>query len=710
MATSSHSPHANWRDWQVPPQGSAESYKIGWLNDCIEEGQAWYKSQRGITEDVRRALDTIAGRDTSRAIASEYRSRVAPNRLKRNMREVVGTLSKLRPMWGYHTDNEAYKSQAEMMNKVTRAVYLEQFFDLRIKDALKYAAATTRGWARPVYRRSMYGTGRGNIQLLTYGAPCVLPVQLPASGDFQEAYAVSILEEMPVAMAHGMFPRKQSVLLPSSSRYWYASDNVRTSSVGNIMQRIFGKTIRTADASPQSDLLVPIRYTYVIDLSINETKEPIVMGEPNSSWSYTVPPIDSDIFTGEDPKTGKRTYRKADANDARMYPYRRLLISTDQHELYDGPGFDWHGMLPAVSFSFDSWPWEPLGFSLAHDGFELNEAIKTIYRGCMDKVKQQLQPSIAYDNNAISRRDAAAIDIMQPNGRFGYDGNALPEGGLPFTTAVPDHLVKLEPEMLGFADKMEQQLDAQMAINDVASLAKARAVGSMDELEKIIEVVGPIVEEMSRSMEPPMRDLGTMIKYQVMQYYSTPRLMQYVGEDGISREVFDYDPSSVIPSHIPGESPTDANGNPRASAHAKIARARIFADNLRFFIMPNSLHEMTQMAMKLGLIQLKKAGVKIDSQTIAEAWTLPNYGKIPGSTVLERFANEQESDLVMAARLQAVAQSEGLIPPGMGAASPGGPGTTLPGKGQEGRPPSGGAAPALASKDGGARSTITESK
>jgi hypothetical protein len=112
---------------------------------------------------------------------------------------------------------------------------------------------------------------------------------------------------------------------------------------------------------------------------------------------------------------------------------------------------------------------------------------------------------------------------------------------------------------------------------------------------------------------------------------------------------------------------------------------------------------MTQMVMKLGLIQLKKAGVKIDSQTIAEAWQVANYGTIPGNTVMERFASEQEMDLQQMARMKAIADETGLTPPGAANPAAGKPNP-------EGRPPSGNAAPALKSKDGGARSTITESK
>jgi len=227
------------------------------------------------------------------------------------------------------------------------------------------------------------------------------------------------------------------------------------------------------------------------------------------------------------------------------------------------------------------------------------------------------------------------------------------------------------------------------------ALAKMRAVGNMDELEKIMESSGPIVRDMSRGMEKPMRDIGTMCKYLVLQYMTTARVMQYIGADGISEEVFDYDPTSLIPSHLPGESPDEA------SPSSRIARARNLADNLRFLIRPNTLHEMAQMTFKLGLIQLKKAGAKIDSETLVEPWGVPNYGSFEGNTVLEKFQSEQEQDLLYAAKLQLIGASAGLGQP---------PGAAAPGKQPEGRPSTDAAPPALKQKDGGARSTITTSK
>jgi hypothetical protein len=683
-------------EWQAPPAAALQTRILGWCDEATQQGQAWFKSQRP-SMDIHRALDVIAGRDTGYTTTAAYRSRLNPNPLKKNCRQVVGALAKLRPLWGYHSDNKAYTDQAEMMNKVTRAWYLESFADRKIKEALQYAAATGLGWTVPTYRRKLFGQGPGELTILTYGSPCILPVQMPANGDWQSCYVVTILDEMPVAMAHAMWPEKQQVLQPKSARYWYADDNIRRSAMqnfGNIIQRIFGKGTRSAGDPALADLLVPVRRQYIIDLTINRTGKEIPMGDPGSTWFYTVPYVGQQLPDG----------RKADANDARLYPQRRLIISSDRTVMYDGPAFDWHGMFPGVPFSVDMWPWEPLGYSLVHDGYELNEGIKEVARGMMDKVRAQLRPSMAYDTNAVARKEANDFDPYMPDSRVGFDGTAVE--GPPFTPVLPYDMTKLDGEFITFLEYLKSALDAQLGINEVMALARSRAIGSMDELEKIMELMGPIIDDTSRSMEPAMRDLGDMIKYDISQYFTTPRIMQYVGADGVTRQVFDFDPASIVPSHLPGENPDESSPTP------KMRRARIFADNLRFLILPNTLHEMQQMVMKLGLVQLRKAGVMIDSQTIAEAWNVPNYGSISGNTVLERWEREQEMQLEHLVKMQMIAKELGIEVPGGGNGA-GPPGAAKPGAGKqnpEGRPPTGQAPPRLVSKEGGARSTVAESR
>lgn len=674
-------------EWQVPPAATPQERRLGWINDATSDGQAWLRSQRGHS-DWREALDVISGKMLG-PVPPSYRSKLNTNHLKRNIREVVGVMSKLRPLWGYSSDNSDYAPHAQLFNLLTRSWYLESFADVKIKEALQYAAATCTGWLRPVFSRDFAGTGAGQVRLLSYGAPCVIPTQLPSGGDFQQAYAVTILDELPIYMAHGMFPLFQSQLRPTSSMYWY-SNEIRKSAAGNLWQRIFSFGAGRSKGNSGNeipDLYIPVRYTYVIDLTINTTSAPIPMGEPGTSWSYTVP------FVGQELPGG----RTATETDARLYPYRRLLISSEACIMYDGPSFDWHGRLPAIPFHTDKWPWEPIGFSMVRDGYQIQVAINEIERGTMDKERALLDLPMAYDINAVTTREADQFDPMQPRGRVGFDGSQV---AAPFSQPVPPEVYQTRPETFQFLDRLDASMDTQHAIKDAMALAKARLAG--DDLEKILQSEGPIIEDMSRGMEPPMRELADQVKYLLLQYMPPARMMQYVGEDNMTLTAFDYDPSSIVPSHVAGEDPGTAE-TPKPSALDKIQRARLFAANLRFLISPRSLHEMTQMVMKLGLIQLKKAGVQIDSQTIAEAWNIPNYGTIPGATVRERFENEQKMNIEFAAKMQQLGMS--LTEQGsfnQAAAQAGG-------KQQEGRPPSGEQSPSLKVKPDG-RSFISESE
>lgn len=685
-------------EWQVPPLGASETTRLGWHNECTEEGLAWFRSQRG-TSDIKKALEILAGKGDIAGIP-QYRSKLNTNRLKRDIREMVGSLANIRPIWGYASDNNAFKAQAEMMNKSCRAIYLEQFFDRSIKEALQYAAATCTGWLRPLYRRDMYGTGKGNLRLESYGSPCVLPVQLPRNNDWQNAYAVTLLDEVPIAMAHGMFPAFQDRLRPTTSRYWYSAD-VRKAAQANMFKRIWGSvTGGRAEEAMMSDLFCPIRYTWIIDLSLNQTGQMIPMGEFGSSWYYEVPSLGQDIPAGRDSR-GNQIFRKATENDARMYPYRRLMISGETCVLYDGPAFDWHGHLPLIPICVDDWPWEPIGFSLVRDGYDLQEAINTLTRGIMDKHAAQLDMALGYDINAVAKKEADGFDPMQPRARIGFDGSMVDK---PFAPVVPDSVLQVDAATPVFISKLEGDLDYQLGVNQAVQLAKARVMASrLDEnaLDALAE--GPLVMDIGRSMERSMAEIGYQLKFLVPQYYDTARIMQFVGADGVTRETFDYDPTSLVPSHMPGENVDEPSQSPI------VHRGRVFAENLRFFVNPHSVHEMTQMSQKLMLIQIRKAGVGIDDQTIAEAANIPNYGEISGSTVRERWAHQQEEMLEQQIRMKAIAESLGIQPPqppggGGGVPPPGAP------KAPEGRPPTFSAAPALEVKDQGARSTITTSK
>ncbi|MGH7182579.1 MAG: hypothetical protein ACREJN_11455, partial [Nitrospiraceae bacterium] len=537
--------------------------------------------------------------------------------------------------------------------------------------------------------------------------PCVLPTQLPSNGDYQEAYAVSLMDEIPIYMAHGLFPRYQERLLPTTSKYWYSAD-IRKAATGNMFQRMFGNFFRGADSVAQ-DAFVPVRKTWVIDLSINETGEVLYMGdwtvnskgdpEPENSWSYKVPSYKKSIPWRKD--------KIADVNDARIYPNRRLLISSETCIMYDGPAFDWHKELPLVPLCLDDWAFDPMGFSLVRDGYEIQKSLNELERGTMDKNRAQMDMSLAYDINAVSSQEAKQYDPMQPRGRVGFDGSLVDE---PFKSVVPSEVLRVSPEIFTAIEHLEKTMDYQMGIGDFQAMALARGVvGQEDLADKLSQASGPVAMEITRSVERFISKIGNQTKYIVPQYYPTRRIMQYVGPDKVTKQTFDYDPEKLIPSHMPGEPTHDKETQkPLQSIYSQQERARWFCENLQFSIAPHTAHELVQMSHKLGLIQLKKAGIQISSRSIAEAWNVSNFGGPDGSTEYERYFNEQEDVVRHTLRLQDIAETikaMGIPPtPAVQQAL-----AQLMGQNsKEGRPTVGLESPRLIQKDGGMRSTISQ--
>jgi hypothetical protein len=681
------------REWQAPNADATEQYKLGWLRENTEQGAVWVQEQRG-SADWRQSLDCISGTHSTNGNPLTYRSQLSGHRLKTNIRTMIAGLANIRPMWGFNAA-DAYKDYALALNKVTWALYLEGCWDQSIKEALAYAAATCTGWIRPVYRRDI--TGRGTIELLTYGQPCVLPVQLPASGDYQRAYNVTLLDEVPIYEAHWRFPFHQDRLKPTTSKYWYASE-IRKAAKQNALKRAMD-WFRRSKGERLTDQYIPIRWTTINDASVNNTGQRRHMGDPGSSWEYEVP------YYGEDLPGG----RKADENDARLYPNRRLMISSEECLMYDGPAFSWHGQLDLVPFTLDKWPWEPMGFGLAHDGWQLAKALDEIDRGNMDKVNALQNMPLAYNINAVTEPEARAFDPLDPsNVRIGYDGDATDE---PFKPAVPQAVYEIHPETLKMRQILIEELDYLFQTRDIVELSKAKALGkNMDSLEQLIASQGPIVTDMSRGMEKPMSMVGCQVGSLILQYLPTGRLMQYVGPEGLGMEVFDYNPSSIVPSHLPSDSIHDAaTQDVIPSKSTPQQRAKWFSQNVRFWIMPHSLHELHQMTQRLMLMQLRQRGYQISGATVMESCNVPSVKRPDGSTEQERFWAEKEDEIIRAARLAVITQVIGAEQ-GLGGGPPPPGGGKPNGSGHKGgRPPSGQAPPQLKTKGDG-RPIISESQ
>lgn len=695
-------------DYRVPPRETSDEFRLGWLRESVQEGTKALSLQSA-AEDFQIARDVIAGRAAS---VPKGRSEVRSGHLKRQIREVVATLSNLRPMWGYHTDNPDYDHNNAVLNKLVQAWWFNTFADLGIRKAIQYAAVLGTGHLIPMWEKDYWVAGRGDIVLDAVGPEDVIPIQLPRNHDLQQAYLVLIRRETPLAQAHAMYPTFSSQIV---------ADSQGPSSTAKAMKKIqsffapvlqkFGP--RTGQQRREDDLNQPyvtIWHAYIKDVAINQTDRTVPMGDANTSWYYEVPAYGSEIPVGVD-ANGRTLMRKADFEDSMLYPMRRLCVFTPTALLKDNTSPWWHGRVPVATIQTDDWPWESLGYSLVRDNASLDRSVTELMRYMDDTCRVRLRPPLEYDKNSVAKRDMEKLDTRRENVKIGVD-RAMGDGIKPLLPVeffdIPQFVVQHVENLL----KME---DYQLGVNDLSALAKATRLPSADDVEKLLQAAGPIVNDISRNMERSLRDVGEMVKSMFFQFYNARRRVQLLGEMGLVREDFDFEPGSMVPSHMPGES----GDQPSAVDYFK--RARLHQNNFYFQVTPGSMHSITQMSRKLLYLQLQRSGFPIDPWTMAKVFDVPDFGNPPkgtNGTVIEQWVAWERMKVELANYIQQLgiqnqvaAASAGVAPPSAPANGGGQPRPPAPGGGPHagGRKPTAQQAPQMVTKDGGTRTTISES-
>jgi hypothetical protein len=668
-------------DWQVPPLIASPQSRVAWVEEQIEEGEGWLESQT-CYKDLGKNL-----RIFDAVFEDKTKSTLISNGLKYDIRKFVETISEVREIGTYASDAVQFKSYANIENKVASGIYLESFFPGSIRKVLQYSTVMGRGYIWPKCKTGNYGFGERKIVFEALGPIDLVPVQIPATNDVQDAYANTAYVYMPIAEAHGRFPLFQSQLVPVSALSYRTRVQARRV---DYAERVSGGP----QARNWGNLYCEIRYTYVRDISVNRYGKELPMGDPGTSWFYKVPSIGAEIPGGI--KNGTMTKRKARAEDCLIYPYLRLIITSKgiKTPLYDGPAFDWHGEMPFVQYDVDDWAWEGMGRSLIQDVGSIETTKRKIERQMDQVTTTTLNPPMGYDRNAVQGPKIENFDIFEQNQRAGMDGKPRDtlQSLLPEEVRVTDIHFK-------FIEYLANMRKEQLGINDIANLANMKLNLQGDNIDKALEPVGPIAKGIAAGMERSNAKIAYMLKFMIPQWYDTKRIIEYIGPDNITQAVLDYDPSSLVPSHMPdeyvnGDVPMVGEGENlrmKESQYEQVYRARWFAKNVRLIAVPNTLLKITAQAEQLKWLQLKKTGAPISWATTLKKLGVENYGDVKGNTEREKYINEQIEDLKLKAEAAKLMQALGLNLPEAG-----------PGQGKGGGRPSSGKKPPKVSSKGGA--------
>ncbi len=690
--------------WQVPPFEQSLTHALGWVEEAIMEGEGYLSGQKSY-RNLAKNMQLFDG-----LFNDNSRSTLASNFLKYNIRKFVETISDVREIGLLGSDATQYKPLAEIVNNVMKCIYTESQFPRQLRKALQWSAVTGVGYLWPKCKAEDYGFGERRIVFEPLGILDVLPVQVPATNDTQDAYANTIYDYMPIAEAHGRFPLFQHSLVPVNQCTYPSRLTAK--------RLDFAEKFRYGDQTRNwGNLYCEIRYTFVRDLRINNTGFELPMGDPNTSWFYKVPSIGQSIFAGI--RDNQPYMRPAEIQDCRVYPNLRLIITSPgvKTPMYDGPAFDWHGKMPAVPYTVDDWPWEALGLSLVESVGSIEKTKRKHERGMDQVITTRMDPPMGYDRTSTGGPKVENFDLFEKSVRMGGDGPPRQT----FQSLLPEE-VQITDTNYKFHELLKQMEEQQLGINDLGNIMNAKLNLDADSFDKALETVGPIAKGIAANMEASNAKIAEMMKFMIPQWMDTRRIIEYIGPDKITPEMFDFDPSSIVPSHMideyeNGALPFDIVEEvvvERASKYDKLTRARSFAKNLRLVSVPSTLLKITQQAEQLKYLQLYRGDFPICPHTVAKKLGIDNYGDIPGDTEFEMWLNWKKIQIAIMAQSQQLASQ--LMPQGTDAGGDTG-GQTLPG-GQKkphagGRKPSGETAPHIVQKGkttGNPRTVVSESK
>ena len=618
------------RSWQCPSFGSNKDRVLEWSRSQRDAGIAYNQSNPGF-EQLEESIRILSGRPDKKLLDKQRDGRYSTlrtNRLKRNIREMVNSLSDIAFTPGFHSDSNDSQSQAELLNRVGYSWFINSFADLKIKEAIQWMAISPKAFIEIGFKRFPGKRGKSDIYLIARSFADVMVTGMPESGDLQEAYAVTVRKRTPIYRAHADWPEFQDKLI--------ADSETPTGWIERLVEAknaVFSTGERKEGARNPT---VNIYFQYVLDLSINKSDTPKRMGYATdgseTSWSYIVPNLGGKVSAGYD-SNSIPVFRTATTDDARMFPGRRLIIFTDDTLLYDGPQHDWHGRVPLVELGADSWPFGD--FSMIHDVAPIHNTLNELQRMTHQTVRNAFNPSVKYNQRAVPRDKAKSIRPDMGGQKIGYNGE---QGSTPIEPLLPDSFYEVKAQTFELMKMLEAEMQTELGVGDFSALAQMKGAANSDTMEKLLELAGPIVKGIGRDMERAIRDLWDIWKYLVIQYYDVPRVMQIVGVDGVTPESFDFDPGNLIPSHLPAE---DRN---QPSKLTRRERALWYADHVNFMVQPNTLHTIQQTSRKLMVLQLQRSGFPIDSWTVADVLGLPQFGKRPEGTndIRSRYMWEQE--------------------------------------------------------------------
>lgn len=598
MADTSN-PFLNDAAQRMLPQGTSGPV-LSWIKECVAEGEGLMQADP-VWNEMDRNMDYISGKQKAQAITQDrppYVSHCVLNETRRTHRRHVSALTDIKPVYAFRTPNPNFQTQSLLLNNTTTVWWINTFADLALADAASYA--TVGGSGDLVLEYDPFYGPMGDMVLYPRDCRDTIPIRPSRDGSIQSWFGVILREAHSYNVLAAMYPNKINLLRQSASP-WGAGVMTKFKGVfnrilgGGASSTLSGLAKTYTGNQRLSGNEVILYKVFINDPSINTTSQPVTMGTPGTSWAYTVKPGD------------------------RLYPRKRLIVTTEAGILYDGPSPYWHGMFPVSRLKLCHVPWSYFGLPLVDAQIPIQDAINDILNAMLDKVRQRNRPPMA-GNSRVSEPMLRGFDPLNPRARMRTNeqmGTGLQVVEIP---DLPEYTFQLFQALRTAAHDItgDSTLDALQA-------AAANQSFDPESIEAWMNALSPELKLEGRQVELCLREIADMQKANIFQFYDAKRRMQILGDAGMTLQDFDYDPGNMVPAMAPNDSgylpELDSNQDQRD-------RAQFFLKMFTFYVTPNSLLALNAKSEQMKYTQMMRAGV-CDVWTFWEKLEVPNAGEPP---------------------------------------------------------------------------------
>lgn len=575
---------------------------LGWLREAVQEGDRINRSDP-MYDRMAQGMAYVAGDQRPMNAPAQGQPSYLPNLQINESRRVVqghvSALTDLKPLFAYKSMNPAFTLQADLLNKLTVAWWITSMADIELGDCIKYALCA--GTGDLVQEWNPYIQNGGDIRISARDTRDTLAIR-PATHnkDIQAWDGLMLRESHTVNALRGLFPDRAELFRPTT-------DSLLSTLMGRFKSQVSrlispaADTLSGLEAPAQSSRVrsgeVLLYRTYLTDRTKNLTNKPIPMGTPGASWSYLVQP-------GE-----------------YLYPYKRLIVSTPEMLLYDGPSTYWHGQFPVSRLRLFSLPWHFLGLPLLNDLIPMQDAINQTAQDLLLGVRKWMDPSVTYNRNAVSESFMRTFDARRPGAKVKLTHDGAKEG-FKINEGPPAPVLQAA---LGTLQFLLGKFDDLSGTPNLQELMALRQLPGAETIQRYWEALTPELRQEGRQVEAFLRSVAEQAKVTRFQYETNARRVVILGDAGQAMSDFDFDPEVLVPGLRKGQ----AGYTPEFDAALpRDQRARSFHKAIVFTLAPNSILSMNATEGKLMRLQLARGGM-YDFWSLCESLEIPNVGAPP---------------------------------------------------------------------------------